>query len=46
MYWRNYDYQKMSKLAIDIYKDYNITCFPVNLKEVCNKLGIVLIPYI
>lgn len=45
MYWQPSDYQKMAKLVIDIYKDYNITHFPVNLKEVCNKLGIALIPY-
>ena len=45
MYWNSSDYDKMAKLAINIYLDYNITDFPVDEKEICKKLGLKLIPY-
>ena len=45
MYWRGNDYDAMAKLAIDIYIDYRITRFPVNEKDICDRLGIKLVPY-
>ena len=45
MYWNGNDYDKMAKLVIDIYVDYNIRSFPVDEKEICRKLGLKLIPY-
>ncbi len=38
-------YEKLDKLVIDIYIDYNIMSFPINAKELCDKLGVLLIPY-
>ena len=38
-------YDKMAKLAIGIYIDYGIQTFPINVHEVCKKLGIALVPY-
>ena len=45
MYWNGNDYDKMAKLVIDIYVDYNIRSFPVDEKEIFRKLGLKLIPY-
>lgn len=45
MYWNSNDYEKIVKLIIDIYIDYNITSFPIDEKEICRKLGLKLIPY-
>lgn len=45
MYRSGPDYDRMAKLAIDIFIDYNITSFPINIKELCRKLGVALIPY-
>lgn len=45
MYWEGNDYDKMAQLVIDVYKDYQITAFPVDEKEICRKLGLKLIPY-
>lgn len=38
-------YNKMAELVGDIYIDYDIHSFPVDEKEVCRKLGILLKPY-
>ena len=39
MRWPNSDYEKMAKLSIDIYLDYNINHFPVDAYVVANKMG-------
>lgn len=39
MRWSNSDYEKMAKLAIDIYSDYNISSFPVDAYEIARKMG-------
>ncbi|MCD7884549.1 MAG: ImmA/IrrE family metallo-endopeptidase [Lachnospiraceae bacterium] len=45
MYWNSSDYERMSKIVIDVYLDYGITSFPVDEKEICRKLGVKLLPY-
>lgn len=45
MYWKSEDYKQMAKLAIEIYLDYEITSFPIDEKELCQKMGILLLPY-
>ena len=45
MYWKSEDYEQMAKLAIEIYLDYGITTFPIDEKEICRKMGILLLPY-
>jgi hypothetical protein len=45
MYRNGNDYERMARLVIDIYIDYNITSFPVDEKELCRKLGLKLVPY-
>ena len=39
MRWSNYDYEKMAKLAIDIFLDYNIKTFPVDAYEIARRIG-------
>lgn len=39
MRWSNSDYEKMAKLAIDIYSDYNISSFPVDAYEIARRMG-------
>ena len=43
MYWNSNDYERIVKLIIDIYIDYNITSFPIDEKEICRKLGLKLV---
>ncbi|MBQ9531884.1 MAG: toxin [Eubacterium sp.] len=38
-------YENLDKLVIDLYIDYGINSFPIKAKELCNKLGVLLIPY-
>lgn len=45
MYRNGLEYDKMAKKVIDIYLDYNIKTFPVDVKQVCQKMQIALIPY-
>ena len=45
MYWKSDDYRQMAELAIEIYLDYGIRSFPIDEKELCNKMGILLLPY-
>lgn len=45
MYRNNKDYEKMARLAIDIYVDYGIKTFPVDEKAICKMLGLKLVPY-
>lgn len=45
MYWKSEDYEEMAKLVIEIYLDYGITTFPIDEKEICKKMGILLLPY-
>lgn len=39
------EYDRIDKLAIDIFVDYNITTFPINERNLCQKMGIILVPY-
>ena len=45
MYRNGNEYDRLDKLAIDIYVDYGINSFPLDEKELCRKMGIMLIPY-
>ena len=45
MYRNSNDYEKIVKLIIDIYIDYNITSVPIDEKEICRKMGLKLLPY-
>ena len=45
MYRSGNVYQELDALAIDIYVDYGINSFPLDEKELCRKMGILLIPY-
>ena len=45
MYWMGSDYDRMARLAIDIFVDYGIRSFPIDEKEICRKLGLKLVPY-
>ena len=45
MYRKGNEYNRLDKLAIDLYVDYGITSFPLDEKELCQKMGIMLIPY-
>ena len=38
-------YDEIDKVIFDIYQDYGIKTFPVDEVEVCNKLGVALVPY-
>ena len=38
-------YDEIDKVIIDIYMDYDIKTFPIDEKEVCKKMGVVLKPY-
>ena len=38
-------YDELDKLAISIYIDYGIRDFPIDVQELCKKLGVLLIPY-
>ena len=45
MYRSGSAYNELDKLAIDVYLDYNIKSFPIDARDVCNRLGIMLVPY-
>lgn len=45
MYRKGEKYNDMAKLVSDIYIDYDIRTFPINVEEVCKKMQIVLLPY-
>lgn len=45
MYRSGSDYNKLETLIYSIYSDYNITQLPIDEKEVCQKMGIALVPY-
>lgn len=39
------EYERVDKIAIDIYVDYEINFFPIDYKLLCKKMGIILYPY-
>lgn len=41
----SYVYTAIVKVIIQIYLDYDITKFPLNLEAICRKMGVALIPY-
>lgn len=45
MHRPSFKYEKIDKLAIDIYVDYGLNKFPIDEKSLCKKMGISLIPY-
>ena len=45
MYRSKQEYDELDKLAIDLYLDYNFNGFPLDVNEVCRKLGVSLVPY-
>ncbi len=45
MYRDGAEYNRLDKMAIDIYIDYGITDFPIDVKDVCRRLGVSLVPY-
>lgn len=45
MYRKGSEYDRIAKLAIDLYLDYGFVTFPLNEEDVCQKLGISLVPY-
>lgn len=38
-------YDEIDKVIIDIFQDYNIKSFPLDEFEICNKMGVALVPY-
>lgn len=38
-------YDELDGLAISLYVDYNMKVFPINEKELCRKMGVLLVPY-
>lgn len=38
-------YDEIDKVIIDIYLDYDIKTFPIDPVDVCNRMGVALIPY-
>lgn len=45
MYRGRQEYNRIDQLAIDIYLDYGFRTFPLDVEDVCRKLGVRLIPY-
>ncbi len=45
MYRRGKEYDRMAQLAIQLYLDYDLTEFPIDPEKLCDKLGILLVPY-
>ena len=45
MYRAGSVYDEIDKVIYDLYQDYDIKTFPVDEVEVCNKLGVALVPY-
>ena len=45
MYRKGTEYDEMAKKVIDIYLDYDIKTFPIDVKKVCQKMQVALIPY-
>lgn len=45
MYRSGSEYDELDKLIYSIYDDYNIKAFPIDEKELCQKMKIALVPY-
>lgn len=45
MYRNGTDYDKLDELIYSIYIDYDIKEFPIDEKELCQKMQIDLVPY-
>lgn len=39
------EYDDVVKVIVEIYLDYDIYVFPIDLEEICRRLGVSLIPY-
>lgn len=45
MYRQPIEYERIDKLAIDIYVDYELNEFPIDAKTLCKRMGMNLVPY-
>ena len=45
MYRNGKVYDEIDKVIIDIFLDYNIKTFPLDEVDICNKMGVALVPY-
>ena len=45
MYRSRKDYDRVDKLARDILIDYGTTRFPLDMFDLCKKMGFIVIPY-
>ncbi len=45
MYRKGEEYDRLDKLVLEIYVDYEISAFPLDEKTLCQKMGISLVPY-
>lgn len=45
MYRSSEEYERMCKLAIDIIVDYDIKIYPLDMDNLCKKMGFILTPY-
>lgn len=45
MYRDNAVYDELDTVALELLVDYNIVSFPIDIYELCHKLGIILNPY-
>ena len=45
MYRSGKEYDRIDKLVIDILMDYGINEFPLDMNELCRKMGINIVPY-
>lgn len=45
MYRQPFEYERIDKLAIDIYVDYELNEFPIDANSLCKRMGINLVPY-
>lgn len=39
------EYDDVVKVIIEIYQDYDIKDFPIDLEEICRRLSVLLVPY-
>ena len=45
MYRKGKDYDRMAKLAISVIIDYGIKDFPLDMENLCTRMGFKLVPY-
>ena len=45
MYRDGKTYDEIDKVIIDIFRDYNLKSFPLDEIDICNRMGVALVPY-